>query len=84
MQSSRELSALLNLIEDPDEEVYQSVSSKLLSLGGEILPHLEDHRHTIEDSEHKEKLEQIIYKIEVSALEQGLQEWKQKWRIDHF
>ncbi len=77
MQSSRELSALLNLIEDPDEEVYQSVSSRLLSLGDEILPHLEDHKHTIEDSEHKEKLEQIIHKIEVSALEQGLEEWKQ-------
>jgi regulator of sirC expression with transglutaminase-like and TPR domain len=84
MQSSRELSALLNLIEDPDEEVYQSVSSKLLSLGDEVLPHLEYHKHTIEDSEHKEKLEQIIYKIEVSALEQGLQEWKQNGELTIF
>lgn len=84
MQSSRELSALLNLIEDPDEEVYQSVSSRLLSLGDEILPHLEDHKHTIEDSEHKEKLEQIIHKIEVSALEQGLEEWKKNGELTIF
>jgi hypothetical protein len=84
MQSSRELSALLNLIEDPDDEVYQSVSSRLLSLGDEILPHLEDHKHTIEDSEHKEKLEQIIHKIEVSALEQSLEEWKQNGELTIF
>jgi hypothetical protein len=84
MQSSRELLALLNLIEDPDEEVYQSVSSRLLSLGDEILPALEDHKHTIEDPEHSEKLEQIIHKIEVSSLEQGLKDWKKSGELTVF
>lgn len=76
MQSSRELNALLNLIEDPDEEVYQSVTSKLMSLGDEILPILEEHKLHAEDSILVYKFEEIIHKIEISALEQAITEWK--------
>lgn len=76
MQSSRELNALLNLIEDPDEEVYQSVSSKLMSLGDEILPILEEHKHHIQDNSLRYKFEEIIHKIEISALEQAIEDWK--------
>lgn len=84
MQSSRELSALLNLIEDPDEEVYQTVSSRLLSLGNEILPILDDHKHNVQDQEHLHKIDQIIQKIEISALEKGLEEWKQSGELTVF
>jgi len=84
MQSSRELSALLNLIEDPDEEVYRTVSSRLMSLGNEILPSLEDHRHNLNDPEQIDKLEQIIHKIEVATLEQGLFDWKQNGELTIF
>jgi hypothetical protein len=76
MQSSRELNALLNLIEDPDEEVYQSVTSRLMSLGDEILPILEEHKLHVEDSSLAIKFEEIIHKIEISALEQAITEWK--------
>jgi hypothetical protein len=76
MQSSRELNALLNLIEDPDEEVYQSVTSKLMSLGDVILPILEEHKLHAEDSTLVYKFEEIIHKIEISALEQAIAEWK--------
>lgn len=76
MQSSRELNALLNLIDDPDEEVYQSVSSKLMSLGDEIIPILEEHKHHIQDTSLVFKFDEIIHKIEISALEQAIEEWK--------
>lgn len=76
MQSSRELNALLNLIEDPDEEVYQSVTSKLISLGDDILPILEEHKHHVQDSALHYKFDEIIHKIEISALEQAIDDWK--------
>lgn len=76
MQSSRELNALLNLIEDPDEEVYQSVTSKLISLGDDILPILEEHKHHVQDSALHYKFDEIIHKIEISALEQAIDGWK--------
>ena len=77
MQTSRELTALLNLIEDPDESVYQSVSSRLLTLGDEVLPVLDEHKLHIEDHIQLSKLEQIIHKIELSTLEKSLEDWKQ-------
>lgn len=76
MQSSRELNALLNLIEDPDEEVYQSVTSKLISLGDNILPILEEHKHHVQDSALLYKFDEIIHKIEVLKLEQAIDDWK--------
>lgn len=84
MQTSRELLALLNLIEDPDEEVYQTVSSRLLSLGNQILPILEEHKQQIQDNVQLDKLEHIIQKIEISALEKALDEWKQHRELTIF
>jgi hypothetical protein len=81
MQTSRELTALLNLIEDPDESVYQSVSSRLLTLGDEVLPVLDEHKLHIEDHIQLSKLEQIIHKIELSTLEKSLEDWKKNTEL---
>jgi hypothetical protein len=84
MSASKELIALLNLIEDPDEEVYQTVSSRLLSLGGEIIPHLEEYKQQVLDQVHTDKIEQIIEQLEISTLEQGLLEWKENGELTIF
>ena len=41
LQENNEIKALLNLIEDPDQEVFSSISNKLVSLGKQIIPNLE-------------------------------------------
>ena len=41
MQENREISALFHLIDDPDEEVFSSVSERIVSLGRAIIPNLE-------------------------------------------
>jgi hypothetical protein len=45
-------------------------------LGDEILPILEEHKLHAEDSTLVYKFEEIIHKIEISALEQAIAEWK--------
>lgn len=77
MQTSGELIALLNLIEDPDEEIYQMVTSRLLDLGDEVIPLLEDHKQSVSDTEQLLKLDSIISKISISTLENALVQWKQ-------
>lgn len=77
MQTSGELIALLNLIEDPDEEIYQMVTSRLLDLGDEVIPLLEDHKQSVSDSEQLHRLDSIISKISISTLEDALLQWKQ-------
>ena len=41
MQTTREINALFTLIDDPDEEVYSTVSEKLIAYGKGIIPNLE-------------------------------------------
>ncbi|HET7818190.1 MAG TPA: hypothetical protein VFL70_02680 [Bacteroidia bacterium] len=38
----KELNALLSLLDDPDKNVYQHVREKLLSIGNEAIPALEN------------------------------------------
>ena len=38
MEQTKEISALLHLIDDPDDEVYSTVSEKIISFGKEIIP----------------------------------------------
>jgi regulator of sirC expression with transglutaminase-like and TPR domain len=55
------LDALINLLDDQDELVYQSVKEKLLSLGSVVLPKLEDALQSADSIDHVNKLEEIIY-----------------------
>ena len=41
MQENKEISALFHLIDDPDEEVFSSVSERIVSIGRAIIPNLE-------------------------------------------
>ncbi len=41
MQESKEIKALLHLIDDPVEEVFTTVSDRIISYGRGIIPNLE-------------------------------------------
>ena len=41
MEENKEISALFHLIDDPDEEVFTTVSDRIISFGKEIIPNLE-------------------------------------------
>ena len=40
MQNTKEITALFTLIDDPDEEVYYTVSEKIVAYGKAIIPNL--------------------------------------------
>ena len=65
MQENKEIKALLKLIDDPDEVVYETVSSKIISFGKEIIPNLENYWNTIANVELQEKVELLISKIHI-------------------
>ena len=56
MQDNKEVSALLKLIDDPDDEVYDTVVSKLLNYGREIIPNLEQLWETSIDEALQERI----------------------------
>lgn len=75
MKLTKEISALLQLMDDPDQDVYSSVSSKLLSLGKEIIPDLENLWETTENSLIQERAEMLIHILHVNEVKTDLHYW---------
>src|SRR5664279_508744 len=76
MQENKEISALFHLIDDPDEEVFSSVSDRIVSLGRAIIPNLENLWETTPDQNVQERIEMLIHKLHFRDLVEEFTEWK--------
>ena len=77
LNSSKEITALLRLIDDPDDEVYDTVASKLLYYGKEIIPNLEQLWEVTEDEAVQERIELLIHRVHFHDLQQDFMEQEQ-------
>ncbi|MEK7199096.1 MAG: transglutaminase family protein [Bacteroidota bacterium] len=76
MQETREINALFTLIDDPDEEVYSTVSEKIVAYGKNIIPNLEHLWETTLSEEVQERIEMIIHHLHFTDLYDDLVEWR--------
>jgi regulator of sirC expression with transglutaminase-like and TPR domain len=76
--NEKELNALISLLEDPDQEVFTSVRSKLVELGIDVLPELENAWESNFDSLVQDRAEQIIHDIYFKNTVEGLNNWIKK------
>lgn len=76
MKENKEISALLNLLDDPDEEVFSTVSERIISLGKEIIPNLENLWENIHDEETQERIESLIHRLHFRDLQEDFINWK--------
>jgi hypothetical protein len=75
MKSTPEINALLNLLDDPDEVVFDSVSNKLLSYGEKILPNLwRFHDNTLDENLHL-KVMSIINQLNMKDVFADFKKW---------
>jgi regulator of sirC expression with transglutaminase-like and TPR domain len=77
MLNEGEIKALVALLDDDDDEVFQHVHSKLLSFGSEIVPILEQEWGNLSDSYRQQRVEDIIHRIQYRELLVELQQWYQ-------
>lgn len=82
MQNERELSALIQLLDDEDQEVYSHVQSKLLSFGAEVIPTLETAWGTEINPLQHQRLENIIHQIHFKSLQEDFATWAAEERPD--
>lgn len=76
MPTNREITALFNLIDDPDEEVFTTVEQRLVSFGANMIPELENlWENTISD-EVQERIEMIIHRIHFQDLQKEVVLWR--------
>lgn len=76
MQTTREINALFTLIDDPDEEVYSTVSEKLIAYGKGIIPNLEHLWETTLNDGIQDRIEIIIHRLHYSDLKDAFKEWR--------
>jgi regulator of sirC expression with transglutaminase-like and TPR domain len=73
---NKEIEALFHLIDDPDEEVFGTVSSKIISFGKAIIPNLENLWEHTNQEEIQERIETIIHKLHFRDLTDDFINWK--------
>jgi regulator of sirC expression with transglutaminase-like and TPR domain len=70
-----ELKALIHLLEDPDEQIFEQIRGKLLSLGQQVIPALEDVWETTFNNVLQTRIEDIIQTIQFNSVRHALQNW---------
>ena len=63
-----EIQALIQLLDDPSKEVNQTVTKNLLDQGTDILPDLEAAWEGSMDSDHQERLINLIQEIQLALV----------------
>jgi regulator of sirC expression with transglutaminase-like and TPR domain len=77
---NKELHALINLLDDPDENVYGMVKDKLLSLGHDVIPILENVWEMGDPFNNlvQIRIETIIHKIQFDNIFNQLRNWSKE------
>lgn len=76
LRENKEITALLHLIDDPDEYVYSTVSDRIISFGKDIIPNLEQLWETTGNEEIQERIELLIHRLHYRDLTNDLIEWR--------
>jgi len=76
MQETKEIKALFHLIDDPDQEVFDSISDRIVSYGRGIIPNLENLWENTISSEIQERIELLIHKLHYRDLTEEFLHWK--------
>ena len=80
----QQIKALISLLDDNDLEIYNEIESKLLSIGKEVIPILEDFWENSFDAVLQSRIEQIVHKIQFESLLEELKRWDAFHRHDLF
>ncbi len=80
MGTPKEISALLNLIDDPDEEVFGAVSARIVDYGSTIIPTLEHWWETIPNEQVQNRIEGLIHRLQYRELTRNFTDWKEASR----
>ena len=75
MQENKEIQALLKLIDDPDEIVYETVSNKIISFGKDIIPNLENYSETFVNAELQNRIESLIKRLHFEDIKEDFSKW---------
>ena len=82
MENVKEINALVKLLDDPDQEIFQHVEEKLLEYGNEVVDFLENTWEHSLDALLQQRIENIVHKIQFNSVKEDLNLWYQSGAFD--
>jgi regulator of sirC expression with transglutaminase-like and TPR domain len=77
-----ELIALINLLEDPDEEIFSTIRERILSMGEEVIPALENVWENTFNNVLQTRIEDVIQTIQFNNVLEELKLWADTGGVD--
>ena len=79
MINNQEIKALISLLDDPDEFIYNEVKNKIKSLGDATIPFLEEYwENNPMNHESQQRIEDLIQQIQFETTYANLESWVSK------
>lgn len=82
MEENKEISALFHLLDDPDREVYDVVSTRIIDYGKGIIPNLENLWENTISEEVQERIEVLIHRLHLRDLSEEVVQWNKNAHQD--
>ena len=82
MEENKEISALFHLIDDPDEEVFSVVSTRIIDYGKGIIPNLENLWENTISGDVQERIELLIHRLHYQDLTEEFLQWNKNSHQD--
>lgn len=80
--SENEIKALIQLLDDTDDEVYNHIKHRIITLGENVIPQLEEVWETSFNHLVQTRIEDIIHLIQQDNLKEKLKKWKENGGSD--
>lgn len=77
MDEKKELEALLTLIDDPDADVFEAVSNRIISYGTPVIESLENLWENTADNVTQERIELVIHRLHFVNLKSDFVGWSE-------
>ena len=82
MLPDKEINALLQLVDDPDDEVFETVAAKIIRYGRQIIPKLETVWESTFDKLTQDRMELLIHQVRYNDLQEEVTEWSKNSNPD--
>ena len=82
MQNEKEIIAIIKLLDDPDEQIFELIEDKILSFGSEIIENLETAWAQSFDALLQKRIENLVHKLQFNNVKQDLALWHTSGNFD--
>ncbi len=82
MDNEKEIEAIIKLLDDPDEQIFELIEDKILSYGSDIIENLEAAWAQSFDAFLQKRIENLVHKIQFNSVKQDLALWHTSGNFD--